>query len=216
MIDSQDMASHLDKLTISANEVFVLLDIVSLYPNINTKHLIECMNEDPDIENITTEMTDFILGHAFFEYQEKCFQQISGIPMGTNCAVSLANWYLSKILDPLINQDPRIRAYKRYIDDLFFIYTGTRSQLFFLTQSLQHHTKLRFTSVYEQNSITMLDLAIERNLMGNISYKTYHKPMNQFAYLPKAHIIPLISKKAGFSVNLQDTREQIQLNWTTT
>jgi len=81
VIDSQDMASHLDKLTISANEVFVLLDIVSLYPNINTKHLIECMNEDPDIENITTELTDFILGHAFFEYQEKCFQQISGIPV---------------------------------------------------------------------------------------------------------------------------------------
>jgi hypothetical protein len=75
-------------------------------------------------------MVKFLVEHVFIQCGDKIFQQIIGIPMGTNCAPFLANLYLFAKEFHWINemyqkQETRAILFKyfrmcfRYLDDLF-------------------------------------------------------------------------------------------------
>ena len=57
------------------------------------------MKEHSDLKNKYTEediikMLEFLVDNIFVVFAGKVFQQITGIPMGTNCAPLLANNFL--------------------------------------------------------------------------------------------------------------------------
>ena len=72
-------------------------------------------------------MLEFLIDNIFVEFGGKIFQQIVGIPMGTNCAPLLADLFLhsyeSEFLQTLI-KDKKIKEARsfsftyRYIDDV--------------------------------------------------------------------------------------------------
>ena len=72
-------------------------------------------------------MTEFLVDNIYVRFGGQLFQQMVGIPMGTNCAPLLANLFLYsyeiEFLDKLIKESKRKLAIKfslsyRYIDDL--------------------------------------------------------------------------------------------------
>lgn len=140
--------------------------------------------------------TRFILEHNLVQYANHAYYQNNGIPMGTNAAVNLANWYLAQNLDPHFLQHQSILHYKRYIDDLFFIWTGTLSELLTFYDSCQSLIpKIKFTKVHSTTNLVALDVEILKSPYGLISYRTYQKPINQFLYItPKSQHNPAVFK----------------------
>ena len=73
----------------------------------------------------------FVLSNKFVTYEavgDAIYRQIIGTAMGTSFSVVYAIIFMIWLETPIIN-DPRssrfIQAYKRFIDDLFLIWSGT-------------------------------------------------------------------------------------------
>lgn len=152
------------------------------------------------IRNITI-ATEYILKHALVQFNDEVFKQTKGMPMGTNAAVQLANLYVYCFIESNENVKKYIQTkcffYKRYIDDIFFIWNGSRMELEdFITLLNQTHLGLKFTGTISENTVPFLDLEI--SLANNqISTKTYQKALNKYLYIPMSSCHPISSKK-GF------------------
>jgi hypothetical protein len=129
-------------------------------------------------------MLEIIMKTNYFEYHEQLFHQIEGLAMGTNCAVSVANLYMASFIDNNLMNLTGIRIYSRYIDDISFIFKGTRLELeniINLANSL--HQKITFTNVISKTELDVLDVTIyPKN--DRIHFKTFQKSMNKYLYLP--------------------------------
>ena len=79
-------------------------------------------------------------------------------------------------------------VWKRYIDDILCIWTGTRSQLdSFLDRLNKTHHSIKFTWSISDTQIQFLDLNIHKgqgfSQTNLLDLKTYFKPTNTFQYL---------------------------------
>ena len=64
---------------------------------------------------------EFICQNNYFIYGKDVYKQKNGIAMGTNVAVRCANLYLDNFDKQFA---PNCDFYARYIDDIFFIFSG--------------------------------------------------------------------------------------------
>jgi hypothetical protein len=119
----------------------------------------------------------------YFHYNNILYHQLDGIAMGTNCAVAIANLYL-KDTDTKLATYSGVRLYKRYIDDVGLIFTGTESELKdFITYSNSITPGINFTAVYSKDSLDILDITFY-NKNNIIEFKTYQKEINRYLYIP--------------------------------
>jgi hypothetical protein len=116
--------------------------------------------------------------------------------MGTNAAVHLANIYCYYLFDRYFTVHPNMVFYKRYIDDVIGIWSGTREEL---ERHIAWGNSYSETMIWNPEiglSVNFLDLNI--SLVGsNLMYRTHQKEMNTYAYLPPFSNHPYASFK-GF------------------
>jgi ferritin len=182
--DSIELAQHLNSMrNIPSGSFLVSLDVVALYPNINLMHLKSTIHKT-GMRHIL-KMIEFVLHNSYFEYNDIIYHQKTGIPMGTNAAVSIANWYLAKTIDCNLMAMPQISWFKRYVDDIFFIWTGSKEELILIKDVWNAAgTGLKYTEVISNNHLSMLDILVMKDSFERISYKTYQKPNNKGLYIP--------------------------------
>ena len=101
--------------------------------------------------------------------------------MGTKMAPSYANLFTGSHEPKLkLQGDPHINLWRRYIDDIFIIWTGTDEQLMsFMTKINSLHPTIKFTHEADDNELTFLDMTIYKgpNLhnTGLLDIKTHIK-----------------------------------------
>jgi hypothetical protein len=166
--------------------LLVSLDVVNLYTNIDLKILYDTLETiNPDYK----EMAQFVCNHNYFSYADEIFKQTNGIAMGTNCAPELANFYLLAYIDPAIVINPNIPLFKRFLDDIFFIWSNTEEELMkFLTKidEAGHILNLTFTKDISRYQTNFLDLTILLKRQG-LEHYTHQKKLNKYGYIsPKS------------------------------
>ena len=121
------------------------------------------------------------------------YLQTIGIAMGTKAAVAIANIFMHFFEDKYIFQNQNLLKpllYKRFIDDIFMIWTHTRRELDNFIQYLnQVHPTIKFTANVSNTSIDFLDTTVhlfERKLRTEL----YTKPTNAQAYLLRTSYHP--------------------------
>ena len=181
--DSKDLTSNLDKISrVNPNWKLVSFDVVALYPNI-VREILGKTLFDLTGDGLLTDMCVFILSNTYFEFNDIVYQQIDGLPMGTNAAVHLANIYLAVNLDPFFEKFETFHLLKRYIDDYFMFFSGDD-----LDQIHQEANlivpKIKLTKVESLDCLDVLDLRIKKSRSGSITYETFSKAMNKFQYIP--------------------------------
>jgi hypothetical protein len=180
--NSSSLSTHLQNMNnIPENLILVTLDVKSLYTNINLNLLDEILKE---FHPIFSNLFNFITDNNYFQYANNIYKQLDGIAMGTNCAVSLANIYLGKLLDPYILQNNHIFFYKRYIDDLFILWNGSLPTLNHFTNQL----KLLINGIdfdkpkIHSHNIDFLDLEIFY-MKNHFEFRTFQKSINKYQYI---------------------------------
>ena len=72
------------------------------------------------------DLLDLIFRNNFFTFGDLTFKQKKGIAMGTPPAVALATLFMADYEEPIVNNftqnNGRLLAYKRFIDDMFGIW----------------------------------------------------------------------------------------------
>jgi hypothetical protein len=180
--DSNDLISRwYHKPFNPKTEWLVSLDVTSLYTNIIVNDAIEIISKlDPHLGTLA----ELVMKCNYFEYHQHLFHQKEGIAMGTNCAVSIANLYMATLIDLKLIDLPKIRAYSRFIDDICFIYEGSKEELLDMIEVTNtYHPKLNFTHVISKTELDVLDLTFYPK-DNRLEYKIYQKSMNKYLYIP--------------------------------
>jgi hypothetical protein len=175
-------------------------DVTAMYTNINPFKAIEVIGTMLSRENRRVrkkdllELIQFVLLNNFFEFQGTTFCQTSGLAMGTACAPTIANLYCADYEKKRLWTHTKVKAYGRYIDDIFFIFQGSENEL----HEFLSHWKLPgldITWQWSQSKTVFLDveLSIEK---GRLVTRLFQKILNKHLYIPFSSAHPLSVKKA--------------------
>ena len=163
------------------------IDVVSMYPSINTKEAIDIVTEIYEKDHCKTypsidhDELKILLGWAcisIFTFNDKYYKQTSGLAMGSPISSLLANIYISQKIEKhdLFNE-PNLIYHTRYVDDFFILWSG--SELQFKKFVINLNTvcdSLQFTHEFEsQGSINFLDTTITRTEEKGFSFSIYQK-----------------------------------------
>ena len=105
--------------------------------------------------------------------------------MGTKMAPAYANLFMGKLETWLINQkaSKHIHAWKRFIDNIFIIWTGTTDEFKQCMKTInQIHPTIKFTHEVNDGELTFLDVTIykeDRFRTSNILDLKTHKRHKQ-------------------------------------
>ena len=216
--DTTDFLRKLNQLPekLPEDSILVTMDVKSLYTNIPNAEGIDAVKSymrDSDKRNLIPVISAFltlILTLNNFQFNDQNILQINGVSMGTKCATQYANLFMGKFEERHIL--PKIQAaillYCRFIDDIFFIWTGTVQQLIKITEDLNKiHPTIKFETQYSKDSINFLDTTISITKEGRLKTNIYSKPTDRKAYLHAKSYHPKCTKEAiSFSQALRIKR----------
>lgn len=94
-----------------------------------------------------------------------------------------------------------INMWKRYIDDIFIIWTGSNEDLqIFMDKINSIHPTIKFTHEYDDNELTFLDMTVYKGPSfkdtGLLDIKTHIKKTNKQLYVHQSSYHPEPCKKA--------------------
>ena len=145
-------------------------------------------NQKPSA-NALTLMMRLILMLNNFVFNNVNYLQKMGTAMGTRAAPSYSNIFMGKFEDQFVYKSRWyrfIRFWGRYIDDIFFIWTGTIESLkSFLKHMNSVHPTIKFTAKYSKHEVNFLDTTVKKHQNGSLSTDVYQKPTDNPAYLHK-------------------------------
>ena len=130
--------------------ILVTADVVEFYPSIPHDGGLEILRKQYDKfkdKMVPTEdiikTADFALKNNCFEFDCKFYQKISGTAIGTKFSCIFMNYIETEFLK---TQAIKPWLWKRFIDDIFFIWTNSKENLNkFLKDLTEFHPNLRFT-----------------------------------------------------------------------
>ena len=123
--------------------------------------------------------------------------------MGTKMAVAFANIFMAKVETEILNQSAlKPLVWKRYIDDIFSLWTLNREEIMqSIEQANKHHPTIKFTAEISDTETTFLVTSIykgERFRSNSVlDVRTHFKPTETFLYTHFSSCHPLGIKK-GF------------------
>ncbi|RLT71665.1 hypothetical protein, partial [Parabacteroides distasonis] len=144
------------------------------------------VKEKSDSENKYTEtdiiqMLNFLIDNIFVVFGGKVFQQIVGIPMGTNCAPLLADIFLysyeAEFIQSLVSEGKRYLASDfnftyRYIDDVLSINNPKFAD--YLSSIYPSELEVKETTE-TNNSASYLDIMLSYDTDGHMNTSLYDK-----------------------------------------
>ena len=147
---------------------------------------------------VITTFLSLILTLKNFMFNCKNYLQIKGCPIGTICTPSYANIFMDhferKYIYPYL--EGLSQSYLRFIDDIFFIWTGSKDQLItFLNDLNTKHNSIKFEYKIAQSNIPFLDTDVyfkNNRLYINICRKETDR--QKFFRIDSEHPISLRSR----------------------
>ncbi|KAG5281304.1 hypothetical protein AALO_G00069700 [Alosa alosa] len=174
--------------------MLVTCDVQSLYTRIpheaGTEALLHFFSRRatdtaPPNEFLLT-LSEVVLTVNYFQYAGSYYLQKRGVSMGSCFAPSYAclvmGLWEAKFIDNPVNNLflPKIPLWKRYIDDVFFIWMGTSLELDQFVAYINSTTPfLRFTVEHSTDNVNFLYLTIYKNSQRGLETSIYRKPLSR-------------------------------------
>ena len=195
--NSTELLLILQDLHVPDDAILVTVDITSLYPSIPQAQCLNIIYEELHTHrhlltfdpNLIIQLLHVNINNNYFTFNNFTFQQVKGTAMGAPFSPTIANIFMSIMLqDFLKTQQTHPLLIKRYIDDIFMIWTGPTLKLTsFLNDLNAFHHNLHFTHQQSPTSIDFLDLTIYKSLTfpftNLLDTKTFQKHLNLYQYL---------------------------------
>lgn len=186
--NSYEFIDMVRNLEIPSEALLVTGDISSLYTNMHHDRIINCVkrifSKFPDEtrpDEYLLELLQITLSNNDFEFHGRNYLQICGCPMGINYGPSLANIYLLEF-DLMAMQYFKIKpmCYKRYLDDVFFLFVGTTLELIEFEEFLSNIIPdIKISFEYSPIAVNFLDITIYKettDVATTLQTKVFFKP----------------------------------------
>jgi hypothetical protein len=212
--DTSDFLRQLEtlkELNLPEGALVVSLDVVGLYSNILTVEGLKCLenalNTRKDQKVPTKLLVEFmrlVLTLNIFEFDSKLIQQLRGTAMGTRPTPTFANIFMDKKLLHLGQK--YINYYKRFINAIFLIWTGTEIQFReFMEEINKFHDTIKFTCSHEPQDKSTTFVVTKVSIINNrLVTDLYRKPTDRVQYLfPSSNHPNHIFKNVPYSLVLR-------------
>lgn len=219
---AQQLLVALEEQSFPTNIVLVSADIEALYPNIPIQAGLHALSEQlahygmkDNQRNFLVDLASFVLTNNYITFEGEHYLQTSGTAMGTPFAVVFANLFLASLERNLAANtlaDPYL--FRRYIDDLFLIFSDRDSANSWLTAYQAAYPTINLTFKISEESVNFLDLRIfkgaryRQRLIRKLDTELYASSTHKFLHLPPwSH-----HAKHTFSAFILAERKRIRLN----
>ena len=144
--DSGELIQLLENTVLPNSECFlVTADVVSLYPNMNTKKALIALDlllREARVPGtpLLIQLARLVFDNNYIssEFSPDIFHQVFGIAMGTPFAVTVANAFMLHHEKDIVEYYAQyLMLYKRFIDDIFAIWCGPKGTLFEFLNALK-------------------------------------------------------------------------------
>ena len=191
--NTQDFLKILEKVKdIPQESLLVTLDVKSLSVNNPNNEGIKAVKEPYEkykektvSAKVIKTFLSLILTLNNFVFNCTYYLQTMGCAMGTICAPSYANIFMANFKqNTSIHTLKRCLLYLRYIDDIFMIWKGTKTELMTFIKDLnEKHRTIKFDFQVSPRKIAFLDTMLYEDKNSNIQTTLYRKPTDQQAFL---------------------------------
>ncbi|CAJ0931144.1 unnamed protein product [Ranitomeya imitator] len=169
--DTDDFLNKIEGLSVTADMFLVSFDVVSLYTSIDHDRGLAAVDValsgsdvGPGCARLVFQLLGFILRRNYFLFGDDYYLQLRGTAMGSNVAPTYANIYMAVLEDQYVYVSqfwPQVRAWWRYIDDVFAVWEGPLSELLEFHHELNNiFPELSFTITYSQEQVQFLDTMV--------------------------------------------------------
>ena len=177
-----------DITTYDSSLYMASLDVESLFTNIPLNETINNCVSDLHNKNLYNgklskrdlfKLLETATSESSFIFDYLLYKQVDGVAMGSPLGPTLANAFLCHYEKEWLDNCPihfKPVIYKRYVDDIFVLFSSKEHLQLFVDYMNKQHKCLKFTSEAENdNSFSFLDIKITRH---NQQFKTsvYRKP----------------------------------------
>ena len=142
--DSSELIQLLENTVLPHSNCFlVTVDVVSLYPNVDTKKALVALNLLLRETPLLIQLARLVLENNFLssEFSSAIFHQEYSIAMGTPFAVTVANAFMYHYEKDIVQKySSYLTLYQWYIDDIFAIWVGPKDTLLEFLDTLDNKT----------------------------------------------------------------------------
>ena len=175
---------------LSSYNVTSLFTLVPIDPALNIiKDLLE---QDETLSNRTVlsvqhiiELLGFCLHNTYFSFQNRFYEQVEGVAMGSLVSPIVANLYMEHFEREALrsaSQPPRL--WYRFVDDTLVIQQQALKDLFLdHNNSVDPAIKVNVKGNQEDGAIPFLDTLVKPKANNSLSITVYHKPTHTDQYL---------------------------------
>ncbi|XP_075153507.1 uncharacterized protein LOC142227064 [Haematobia irritans] len=169
--DSIAFKTKVNNLLILDDEILISLDVVYLFPSIPINLAIQTVERKwTKIEHYTKIPKDVFIDLVkfcikdtrYFKFEDKVYEQLKGMPMGSPTSPIIADIIMEELLDDVLEKITKPRIIIKYVDDIFAIIK--RSDVEKTLKALNSYNRqIQFTKEEEQDQkLPYLDTIIHR------------------------------------------------------
>lgn len=183
--NSLQLIDLIKDLKMPNNATLVSFDVVSLFTNIPTNELKIIINKYMEKININftkrheiNTLLNTCIEQNYFRFNNNFYSQSSGLAMGSPISPILAEFFMDYMEESIekLKSFKNVFFYRRYVDDILIIWTGTNRQLhMFLEEINKINKSIQFTMEKGGNQINFLDIGIEIT-NNKLDFSIYRKP----------------------------------------
>lgn len=192
----KDTTDFLVKLSgigeVNETDLLCSMDVTSLYTNIPHDAGLAALeyylqtNQVPHADFLLS-LANEVLKKNYFMFQNRFFLQTQGTAMGSPMAPNYANLFMGKFEHDFIYNDngfkQHLKGYYRFIDDLFFLWTGPKEELLAFNDYVNSRLpSIKFTLSYDDKTMPFLDVLVKK-VDNAIHTEIYRKDTDRNTFL---------------------------------
>ena len=216
--DTSDFLRQIKDLVLDERDLLFTMDVKALYPSMRQDIVRQSVNaaleEDttlaPNIKSGMMTSINFCLQNSTLEYRGEFFRAIKGVPTGGSISRPLADTFLKflKIFlkENIDNWDLLVKLWKRYIDDIFGIWSGTEEEFYDFVKLLNSKAAAYGIEFTEEigRELSFLDVLVKIRQSENgtfvIATSLYEKPTDNRSFLQRnSYHPPHVFKSVPYS-----------------
>lgn len=205
--NSLELIENIKNVSTSESKFPCSLDVCAMYTSIPIKDAIDNVIFMLEFNKINVlkglqlhqiqKLLTILLDNTYFSFEDKIFQQIRGLPMGSSLSGIMAILFMDTLEKRALTSLPSLPIFRRYVDDCFFLAKDRNEALRVLEVFNSQHENIKFEIEFpndDNKTLSLLDFTVTMETNNGPIFQFYKKNAKKDLFVNYRSHLPLTSK----------------------